>query len=373
MADDFLFDDSFEPSTEWARAIDIQLDLIRWYESDEGRKYAKHFGESYHAKIIQGLQDELGDATAMLDPESQRTIVTYPEGVSPERLAQLVEENYGVIDAYAHLGELEHRRLANADTYYVTEEIAERIGELARTLPKDLDVTEAMVPSQFGFVYIPSALMCIDARSEMYATKGICWGVGEDGFNRTIYTDPSDPRETDVTAQRTQAGGPTLRCPLVLFDAQGTPWGQMLDRRSNRPVALDDFDYDDAVVEAAAQDSMFQWRWLVAFWLFCQEEITILARPKRGAARRAERVLNLAPSELSVRVVRLRKAKYVHPDGSVVAPRVIDWSHRWRVRGHKRVLYRGTGDEKVVWVSEYVKGPKHAPLIERDDVMVVHR
>lgn len=59
--------------------------------------------------------------------------------------------------------------------------------------------------------------------------------------------------------------------------------------------------------------------------------------------------------------------------GEVVSERTIDWSHRFTVRGHWRVLEGGKGKNRVgervvdgfTWVSEHEKGPDGAPLIPK--------
>lgn len=72
------------------------------------------------------------------------------------------------------------------------------------------------------------------------------------------------------------------------------------------------------------------------------------------------------------RIVHVRPKREVlsksEPSG-----RIIDWSHRWLVRGHWRKLESGIGKNRAgdycvqgfTWVKEFEKGPDSAPLIKK--------
>lgn len=78
------------------------------------------------------------------------------------------------------------------------------------------------------------------------------------------------------------------------------------------------------------------------------------------------------------RVHRIRRIIHVSPKRGVSAHqaatgRVIDWSHRWTVRGHWVALPGGLGKDRegnycvanFTWRKEHVKGPEAAPLITK--------
>jgi hypothetical protein len=73
-----------------------------------------------------------------------------------------------------------------------------------------------------------------------------------------------------------------------------------------------------------------------------------------------------------VRIITLRR--YAKTSNEVLG-NIVNWSHRWKVRGHYRMQRVGPGRAMFqrVWVSECVKGPPHLPLDERDTVQAVTR
>lgn len=74
------------------------------------------------------------------------------------------------------------------------------------------------------------------------------------------------------------------------------------------------------------------------------------------------------------KIVHVRPARLI--DSTYSESRVIDWSHRWAVRGHWRAL-RGLGKDRegnycvpgYTWVSEHVRGPEGAPLVVKTRVV----
>jgi hypothetical protein len=73
-----------------------------------------------------------------------------------------------------------------------------------------------------------------------------------------------------------------------------------------------------------------------------------------------------------VRIVTLRR--YAKTSNEVLG-NIVNWTHRWKVRGHYRMQRVGPGRAMYqrVWVNECIKGPPHLPLDERDTVQAVTR
>lgn len=108
--------------------------------------------------------------------------------------------------------------------------------------------------------------------------------------------------------------------------------------------------------------------WERRFWLSLlrtlKEEVFAPVRFRRAEQRRMER-RGMIPD---VVVADLRRVKHAAKEERLVTGETIMWSHRWRRRGHPRVLHRGTDKEKTVWVREHICGPESMPLIEKDRV-----
>lgn len=74
-------------------------------------------------------------------------------------------------------------------------------------------------------------------------------------------------------------------------------------------------------------------------------------------------------------IIHIRK-KIRKCESSQYNGKVVDWSHRWRVRGHWRKL-QGVGKDRhgeyaikgFTWVKDFVKGNENLPLIEKTRVL----
>jgi hypothetical protein len=73
-----------------------------------------------------------------------------------------------------------------------------------------------------------------------------------------------------------------------------------------------------------------------------------------------------------IRIITLRR--YAKTSNEVLG-NIVNWTHRWKVRGHYRMQRVGPGRAMYqrVWVTECIKGPPHLPLDERDTVQAVTR
>lgn len=103
-------------------------------------------------------------------------------------------------------------------------------------------------------------------------------------------------------------------------------------------------------------------------YAFAQAEVVETREPQfdRAQRRRAERAGIVARSftfDLPHRVYTGSS------DGENVEQ--VDWSHRWWVRPHNRVLHRGTPMQRTVRVRGYVKGPDGKPFVAKTPVAVL--
>lgn len=112
-------------------------------------------------------------------------------------------------------------------------------------------------------------------------------------------------------------------------------------------------------------------RFILALWGWMGEQIPWTVPAPRPTARRLQRAKVSFPSE--VQVVDLRAIEQDPWRDANPNPAMIMWSHRWKVREHKRRWFDKHGNYRETTVHAYVKGPKHLPLIERDRVFNVRR
>jgi hypothetical protein len=108
-------------------------------------------------------------------------------------------------------------------------------------------------------------------------------------------------------------------------------------------------------------------------WKMLAERIAISSkRELTGKQKKMTRRAKMRDTGLSI--IRLRTFESVGDYEAMFGERLVDWSHRWRVRGHHRKIRdRVTGEEKYVWVRSHIKGPQGKPLRETEKVYAVIR
>jgi hypothetical protein len=108
-------------------------------------------------------------------------------------------------------------------------------------------------------------------------------------------------------------------------------------------------------------------RLLYAWAMFAQTEVTAseshyLNRAMQKSFTREGRPLP------EIRVVRLRR--YADDPERREGETLVEWSHRWEVRGHMRQIkvHRDSTETRWVHVRKHIKGPASKPLVLRDTV-----
>lgn len=77
-----------------------------------------------------------------------------------------------------------------------------------------------------------------------------------------------------------------------------------------------------------------------------------------------------AARDQPIKVISLRKKRKVYIPREDVGNAEREFHHQWKVSGHMRKQRVGPGRTEIreVWVSEYTKGPKDAPMLEKQTV-----
>lgn len=100
---------------------------------------------------------------------------------------------------------------------------------------------------------------------------------------------------------------------------------------------------------------------LAACLLFLEQRLVVESRERcdRPTRRRLEKAGLNYPE---IRVIRLRTS---HGDGHDSGPGLVNWRHRWLVRGHWRQQFHPSDQShRPLWIAPYVKGPDDKPLKE---------
>lgn len=107
-------------------------------------------------------------------------------------------------------------------------------------------------------------------------------------------------------------------------------------------------------------------------WTMLAEEIAV-SRHQDATKKQMKMLRRAKMKDTGVSVIQLRHVEYIG-DNEGFEGRIVDWSHRWYVRGHyRRIRDKHTGEEKYVWVRSHIKGPQGKPLRETEKVYALVR
>lgn len=108
-------------------------------------------------------------------------------------------------------------------------------------------------------------------------------------------------------------------------------------------------------------------------WKMLAEEI-VVSRKQTPTKKQMKMLRRVKMKDTGVSIISLRRVAYDGDNHPMDGDRMIDWSHRWRVRGHhRRIRDRHTGEERLVWVRSHIKGPQDRPLRETEKVHAITR
>ena len=341
------------------RPIDVleeQVNLVRWWERSQYR--------SGFISTFQGMVDKYS---------SMRDIDITTGRAKPWK-----------VDKYLT------SRLDSAETFYVRREIISRLWDFTDVyeahehevvLPQDL-------PCEKGFVYLERPLHILDARGKVTSVKAILWSQERDAVIISEFSDAHD--ELDEVNQRQWGSGEgkeeavRLQGNLPLLHITQWVWGTKVQNLTESDFStsadLAEFHGDAG---HGAEDTYEQHRssyafqinrfnsFMLSLWEFVQEQIPFRMPADRPMLKRLKRA-NSPLSEVTVVELRPVDRPPTHTDPDHV-PQTVLWTHRWRVREHKRRWIDKHGNYRETTVSAHIKGPDHLQLIEKDRVFHVRR
>ena len=302
--------------------------------------------------------------------------------------------------------------LAVAENFFVTEAMMPVVYGRAMELPDDLPQIAAEPPDGYGFLVFEQPIHITNGLGRQETITAMSWGTGTilDDFHyhgetipgmhgrviatwTRVYDEEQRFIEQDIDPD-TLAGLERLRGPWHFVMLGGMWDGDLLgplfpseeqmahDSGSPRLQQLlqrEGLVPDEAQLEtrhrvgnivAPPGHSVSIHKIIAALWSLCNETIpgsAILDRhqPDRATRRLARRMQH--PGDVSI--VRLRREE--ERIGGIETGRTI--GVRYHVKGHHRVLKRGTPEERTVWVHEHWRGPEDAPLSLRQTVRTLIR
>jgi hypothetical protein len=275
-------------------------------------------------------------------------------------------------------------RLNDAETFYVRSNIIDRLWHFTDVYETHGHETIEYqdLPCPRGFIFLERPIHMIDARGRVCSIKIILWSEERGGVSIVEFSDAKDPLDEINHLDRLKTGKPTSDITeYPLFHIMPWAWGKKVrnltvaDFSEDQPGVPEDTEADRQTIRdnmPTSVQSMDRFNgFLLSLWEFVQEQVPYRMRADRYMLKRLQR----AHSPISeVTVVDLRPVdqppKHTDPDH---VPETVLWSHRWRVREHKRRWIDKHGNYRETTVSACVKGPEYLPLIEKDRVYHVKR
>ena len=258
--------------------------------------------------------------------------------------------------------------LEDADLYWVSPEMCDLLQHAFPEMP-DTTCTKDLLPSESGVVVFARAMRGMDSRDEGHVVHVQAYMWGPAMFDVTegelVRKDPI--RTGDLHGRRPlpYTGNGLSICAWRKWE-NWVPLG-----RSDWPFGYDTQapfappGYTDIQLASIVEDR----RIMAAFAVLSQQEnvveITDLP-PHRSVSKRLARKKITAAK---VRLIDIHKRHTRPPGGD---HRVVEWTHRWIVKGHWRQQAWGPGRQyrRPTWISPHIKGPDDKPLADQEVVKV---
>lgn len=108
-------------------------------------------------------------------------------------------------------------------------------------------------------------------------------------------------------------------------------------------------------------------------WKMLSEEVAV-SRKQTPTKKQMKMLRRVKMKDTGVSIINLRRITYHGDNVPMDGERIVDWSHRWKVRGHyRRIRDRRTGEERLVWIRSHIKGPQDRPLRETEKIHALTR
>ena len=261
-----------------------------------------------------------------------------------------------------------------ASTMFVSYDVSELIEQVGESMPPDM-ILESDLMMDSGMFVLGKTWWYLDYDRGDYVGKipirAILWtrtpsvgqpdGSFKDGIQVYLFTDWAWAESINADPW----GGGGSPPPLLMIDM----WAWTFDTwwEDAKPGEQTDQHHTSLHVSEVR-------RKLLALFRFMQEEIVKTQRERmpRPALKRMGRSGKTVPEDGSIVVVHLRRIRAVTKKTvSNAVAGMVEWSHRWWVRGHYR--YNPKTGEKDIWIRPYVKGPDGKPIVIKEKLMTVDR
>jgi hypothetical protein len=298
----------------WHRALDVQMDTLKWIRDGQGSGFIYNFFSSlYHSN-----PDEFHGEVFDLVHRVQAT-------------------------------------LWRADTIFITTDMMHLLLQAAHDLPEDIVWDSHILISKMGFVLFEEPIDGVDRSNRQVTMHGLAWENirlaateeypdGRDVIMIYYFTDPTDFNDEFNAKFLDQLEGPPPPLMIAHFYpvTVGTPLPKVTIMGSEIVVGI--------------------LKLFVAMQMLAQQRIgaPMRLRPDRASRKRYAREHPDGPERI-ITLITLRRKSVKKDDEE---PMKVEWSRRWVVRGFwRRQWYPSLKRHDWKYIYEHVKGPEDKPLI----------
>lgn len=265
----------------------------------------------------------------------------------------------------------------SAEAYRVTEDMSTLIQHAARGLDSSDTFDVDLPPTPTGIVRFERPLPLTEVRGHSMLAHWLTWGpafmeiTGPDGKSTqqralllTWWNDMLEPDEVtleaikDLTSEQLddlRVGFGRWMFVGAQIQAHGAPVGTaetQIPEQMMAELLAENVDHPTTPTNLI--------RYAHAFWLMLDQQVTVTAEePMRDVVRK--RAVRRSGIPGRVTVIDLRRG----PSSRGSGESLVEWSHRWVVRGHWRwqAVGKDRAERRRTWVNGHIKGPQGAPLI----------
>jgi hypothetical protein len=295
-------------------------------------------------------------------PQVRARLVLHRKAAGHDVIAGLQTDNGpGEAVGLSHVNAAAHEtsKLAAADLYFVSPEMAELALEASRSLPL-FRADPQDFPSEIGLLFFNGGMQ-IPWNDDFCSVHAISWQAGLSSAHYAVYI--------DVRSALDALGGESAKNALAHLRAMGASTNDIWFLDINR--GLLGFHTDSENGEQQELDALSGHPLGTSAYLLLRSALLMMQQPfaaitdatyDRAARRRLEKLGQEPPR---VRVITLRRPKSSNDHGDSDR----EYHHQWIVRGHwRQQYYPSRGVHRPVWIAPHVKGPEGAPMLGGEKV-----
>ncbi len=348
-----------------SKALDAKAEMISFWESEQGERFA--------------------DAFMATTRDTFRHRSLFPRGWTGATFA-----------------DVESNRLFTGEVYMVTSEMMDVCEYASLTLPPEEGIIRRdLLPTDRGFLVFEEPRYVNDIHGTKIGVSAISWATTNEviegasyihplygdiaitkpvpGVRFVLYTSKFDAYDEAWDYERVVEAGlhdgltkpewqrmyqhaqsiqPSLVLSHSLFMPTDMPW---------EPKDATD---EELLARINASTSNSSWiDYLITVWTMMGQTLadTHEAEVDKGTRKRMMRAK--IPGRVTVIALRRKSGRHSEQDREGM----IEWHHRWVVRGHWRRQPYKDGTTQLIWINAFIKGPEGKPFKQTEKVYLLKR